>query len=138
MQIVLVNVLIMVADFFLDAISISTVFLPVLIPIMTAFGRDPVWFGVVITLSLAICTITPPIAVNLYVASNISGASMEEVSRWILPGLLRAHGGPRGRHRAATAFPVAAGRARHPVRRRRASTVSAPVRLPPPSGAGNP
>lgn len=52
---------------------------------MTAFGWDPVWFGVVITLNLAICTITPPIAVNLYVASNISGASMEEVSRWILP-----------------------------------------------------
>jgi C4-dicarboxylate transporter DctM subunit len=40
---------------------------------------------VVVTLNLAICTITPPIAVNLYVASNISGPSMAEVSRWILP-----------------------------------------------------
>ncbi len=84
-QLVLINVLLLVADFFLDAISIYTVFLPVLMPVMAAFGWDPVWFGVVITLNLAICTITPPIAVNLYVASNISGASMEEISRWVLP-----------------------------------------------------
>jgi len=56
-----------------------------LMPLITQFGWDPVWFGVVITVNLAICTITPPIAVNLYVASNISGASMEEVSAWVLP-----------------------------------------------------
>ena len=79
------EVMILIADFFLDAISIYTVFLPILIPVMASFGWDPVWFGVVVTLNLAICTITPPIAVNLYVASNISGASMEEVSRWVLP-----------------------------------------------------
>jgi len=77
--------MILIADFFLDAISIYTVFLPILIPVMASFGWDPVWFGVVVTLNLAIFTITPPIAVNLYVASNISGASMEEVSRWVLP-----------------------------------------------------
>jgi tripartite ATP-independent transporter DctM subunit len=82
---VLINVMILVADFFLDAISIYTVFLPILIPVMKTFNWDPVWFGVVVTLNLAICTITPPIAVNLYVASNISGASMEEVSRWVVP-----------------------------------------------------
>jgi TRAP-type C4-dicarboxylate transport system permease large subunit len=45
---------------------------------------------VVVTLNLAICTITPPIAVNLYVASNISGPSMAEVSRWILPSSPRS------------------------------------------------
>jgi tripartite ATP-independent transporter DctM subunit len=84
-QMLIINVLLLVADFFLDAISIYTVFLPVLLPVMAAFGWDPVWFGVVVTLNLAICTITPPIAVNLYVASNISGASMEEISRWVLP-----------------------------------------------------
>ncbi len=49
---------------------------------------DPVWFGVMMTVNLAIGTITPPVAVNLYVASNISGASMEEVSRWALPFVL--------------------------------------------------
>lgn len=82
---VLINVMVLVADFFLDAISIYTVFLPMLMPLIAQYGWDPVWFGVVITVNLAICTITPPIAVNLYVASNISGASMEEVSAWVLP-----------------------------------------------------
>jgi len=81
----LINLMILIADLFLDAISIYTVFVPMLIPVMSRFGWDPVWFGVVITVNLAICTITPPIAVNLYVASNISGASMEEISRWVLP-----------------------------------------------------
>ncbi len=37
------------------------------------------------TVNLAIGTITPPVAVNLYVASRIAETSMEEVSRWVLP-----------------------------------------------------
>jgi C4-dicarboxylate transporter DctM subunit len=68
-----------------DAISIYYVFLPILLPLMKEFHWDPVWFGVVMTLNLAVGTITPPVAVNLYVASNISVASMEEVSPWALP-----------------------------------------------------
>jgi C4-dicarboxylate transporter DctM subunit len=40
------------------------------------------------TVNLAIGTITPPVAVNLYVASNISKASMDEISRWVIPFFL--------------------------------------------------
>jgi C4-dicarboxylate transporter DctM subunit len=79
------NVLLIIAGMLLDAISIYYVFLPLLLPLMKQFNWDPVWFGVMMTVNLAIGTITPPVAVNLYVASNISGASMEEVSRWVLP-----------------------------------------------------
>ncbi|MBI4588617.1 MAG: TRAP transporter large permease [Candidatus Rokubacteria bacterium] len=84
----LLNVMLLIAGMLLDAISIYYVFLPILLPLMKQFGWDPVWFGVMMTLTLAIGTITPPVAVNLYVASNISGASMEEVSRWALPFVL--------------------------------------------------
>jgi C4-dicarboxylate transporter DctM subunit len=72
----------------LDAISIYYVFLPLLMPLMKQFGWDPVWFGVMMTVNLAIGTITPPVAVNLYVASNISKASMDEISRWVIPFFL--------------------------------------------------
>lgn len=81
----LLNVMLLVAGMLLDAISIYYVFLPILLPLMKQFGWDPVWFGVMMTVNLAIGTITPPVAVNLYVASHISGASMTEISRWAMP-----------------------------------------------------
>lgn len=81
----LLNGLLIVAGMLLDAISIYYVFLPIFLPLIKQFGWDPVWFGVMMTVNLAIGTITPPVAVNLYVASRIAGVSMEEVSRWAVP-----------------------------------------------------
>jgi len=81
----LLNAMLVVAGMLLDAISIYYVFLPILLPLMKQFGWDPVWFGVMMTVNLAIGTVTPPVAVNLYVASHISGASMTEISRWVVP-----------------------------------------------------
>ena len=81
----LLNAMLLVAGMLLDAISIYYVFLPILLPLMKQFGWDPVWFGVMMTVNLAIGTVTPPVAVNLYVASHISGASMTEISRWVMP-----------------------------------------------------
>jgi tripartite ATP-independent transporter DctM subunit len=81
----LLNVLLLVAGMLLDAISIYYVFLPIFLPLLGRFGWDPIWFGVMMTVNLAIGTVTPPVAVNLYVASRIAGISMEEVSAWALP-----------------------------------------------------
>lgn len=63
-------------------------FLPIFLPLMKQFHWDPIWFGVVMTVNLAIGTITPPVAVNLYVTPNISGASMDDISRWVMPFFL--------------------------------------------------
>ena len=81
----LLNAMLVVAGMLLDAISIYYVFLPILLPLMKQCGWDPVWFGVMMTVNLAVGTVTPPVAVNLYVASHISGASMTEISRWVAP-----------------------------------------------------
>jgi len=81
----LLNFMLIIAGMLLDAISIYYVFLPIFMPLMKQFNWDPVWFGVMMTVNLAIGTITPPVAVNLYVASNISNTPMAEVSRWVLP-----------------------------------------------------
>ena len=81
----LLNFMLIIAGMLLDAISIYYVFLPIFMPLMKQFNWDPIWFGVMMTVNLAIGTITPPVAVNLYVASNISGTPMAEVSRWVLP-----------------------------------------------------
>lgn len=81
----LVNLLIFAAGMLLDAISIYYVFLPILMPIMAHFGWDPLWFGVVMTLNLAIGQFTPPVAVNLYVTTNLAGISLEKASLATLP-----------------------------------------------------
>ncbi len=81
----LINLMLFIAGMLMDAISIYYVFLPILIPIMAYFHWDPVWFGVVMTLNLAIGQITPPVAVNLYVIANIAGLSLEEISKSVVP-----------------------------------------------------
>lgn len=81
----MINVILLLAGMVLDAISIYYVFLPILLPIMAHFGWDPIWFGVMMTINLAIGQVTPPVAVNLYVGANISGLTIEDISRPALP-----------------------------------------------------
>ena len=84
LMLILVMVLILVAGMFLDGVSIFLVFLPILIPIMNQFRWDPVWFGVLLTMNIAIGQFTPPLAVNLMVTSKIAGVSMEATVRWVI------------------------------------------------------
>lgn len=86
--IIIINVILFVAGMLLDAISIYYVLLPFFIPLMTHFGWDPVWFGIVMTINLAIGQITPPVAVNLYVGAKISNLTMEQITPPVLPLLL--------------------------------------------------
>lgn len=86
----MINVILLLAGMVLDAISIYYVFLPILLPIMAHFGWDPIWFGVMMTINLAIGQVTPPVAVNLYVGANISGLTIEDISRPALPLIFAA------------------------------------------------
>ncbi len=88
----MVNIILLIAGMLLDAISIFYVFLPIFMPIMAKYHFDPVWFGVLMTVNLAIGQVTPPIAVNLYVGSNISGVSLEELSKEVIPLVIAAIG----------------------------------------------
>ena len=81
----MINIILLLAGMLLDAISIYYVFLPFMLPIMAHFNWDPVWFGIMMTVNLAVGQVTPPVAVNLYVGANISGISMERISKAALP-----------------------------------------------------
>ena len=81
----LINLILFIAGMLMDAISIFYVFLPILIPIIAHFHWDPIWFGVMMTLNLAIGQITPPVAVNLYVIANIADLSLETISKSVVP-----------------------------------------------------
>ncbi|MGB4416527.1 MAG: TRAP transporter large permease [bacterium] len=81
----IINIILFFAGMLLDAISIYYLLLPMLMPVMSYFGWDPIWFGVVMTVNLAIGQITPPVAVNLYVGANIAQISMEDISKAVIP-----------------------------------------------------
>lgn len=83
-----INLLIFVGGMLIDAISIFYIFLPIFLPIMGHYGWDPVWFGVVMTLNLAIGQFTPPVAVNLYVTTQLAGIRLEQTFRAVWPMVL--------------------------------------------------
>jgi tripartite ATP-independent transporter DctM subunit len=68
---------------FLDGVSIFLIFVPLLLPIMQFYKWDPVWFGVILTLKVALGQFTPPLAVNLMVSCRIAKVPMEETVRWV-------------------------------------------------------
>jgi C4-dicarboxylate transporter DctM subunit len=84
LMLVMIMLMLLVAGMLLDAVSIFMVFLPVLLPIMQHYHWDPVWFGIIMTMNLAIGQFTPPMAVNLMVTTRIAGISMESTVRWAL------------------------------------------------------
>ncbi|MDB5414345.1 MAG: C4-dicarboxylate transporter [Rubritepida sp.] len=69
---------------FLDGVSTFLILLPVLIPIAHAFNWDLTWFGVILTMKIAIGQFTPPMAVNLMVSCRIAGVTMESTIPWVV------------------------------------------------------
>ena len=72
----------------LDAISLMYVFLPLIMPIMANFGWDPIWFGVMLAIMVAVGCVTPPVAVSLYVGCKISDLTIEELTPPVIPMLI--------------------------------------------------
>ena len=83
-MLVSIQVLLLIAGMFLDAISIYFIFLPLLIPIAIHFQWDLVWFGVVITMNMALGQFHPPLGVNLMVTCRMAGVTMESTIPWVL------------------------------------------------------
>ena len=70
---------------FVDNIAAVIILTPILLPVVKTIGIDPIHFGLIITVNLACGFISPPYGINLFVASAISGESIEDISKAILP-----------------------------------------------------
>jgi len=83
--ILLADLAIVIAGMFLDAISITYVFMPIFMPILAYYNIDLLFFGIIFVVALAIGQITPPVAVNLYVAANLIKSNLDKVAKeiWI-------------------------------------------------------
>ena len=68
----LINVFLLVCGFFIPPAAIILMTAPILYPIITTAGFDPVWFGVIITINMEIGLIHPPVGLNIYIVSSIA------------------------------------------------------------------
>ena len=83
--VLLITLLLLLIGCFLDTSAAVIIFTPILLPIVIAIGLDPVYFGIVMIVTLSIGFITPPLGVNLFVGSGISGLSMPVLVRAVVP-----------------------------------------------------
>ncbi|SNZ05377.1 C4-dicarboxylate transporter, DctM subunit [Terribacillus aidingensis] len=81
----LVVIMLLLIGMVMDTTAAIIIFTPLLVPVGMELGFDPVQFGMMIILALVIGFITPPIGVNLFVASEISGLSIMKISKAIVP-----------------------------------------------------
>lgn len=80
----LVMLLVLIAGMLLDAISIYLILTPVLVPLIQHFGWNPVWFGILLAMNIAIGQFTPPVAVNLMVTSKVADIRLEHTFIWAM------------------------------------------------------
>ena len=93
MFLIAVNVVLLVAGQFMEPSSIILILAPLFLPIAKSLGIDPIHLGIIMTVNMEIGMITPPVGLNLYVASHVSRMGLTAVSRAALPwvGVLLAY-----------------------------------------------
>lgn len=83
----IVNILLLVVGMFFDGSVAIIILAPLLTPVAVSLGIDPVHFGMVMIVNLAIGMCTPPLGVNLFVACQIANIRLEQITKAILPFL---------------------------------------------------
>lgn len=82
---ILIYILWIILGCLIDPLSMVVLTVPFLFPVVTALGFDPVWMGVVSTLTVEIGMITPPVGLNLFVLKGISDVSMQNIIKGVIP-----------------------------------------------------
>ncbi|MGE4368852.1 MAG: TRAP transporter large permease [Burkholderiaceae bacterium] len=81
----LINLLLLFVGMFMETLAAIIILVPILLPVVTAVGIDPIHFGIVIIVNLAIGMVTPPVGVNLFVGSRVGQVSLEKASAGAIP-----------------------------------------------------
>lgn len=83
----LINVLLLIVGCFMETLCAIMILAPILFPVVTALGVDVTHFGIIMVVNLAIGFITPPLGVNLFVASRVGETTLDTVIKGIIPFL---------------------------------------------------
>ena len=76
-----INLFLLIVGMVMDTTPAILILTPILLPIIEAIGMNPVQFGVIMVVNLAIGFVTPPIGVNLFVASSLTGVSVMDIAK---------------------------------------------------------
>ena len=85
---ILVNLFLLVVGTFMETIAAVIILTPILVPVMTSIGVDPVHFGIIMIANLSIGLITPPVGVSLFIAAQVGGTKFEGVVKAVIPFLI--------------------------------------------------
>ena len=88
MFLVAVNILLLIAGNFMEPSSIIMITVPLLLPIARKLGIDPIHFGVILTINMELGMLTPPVGLNLFVASGITKEPIKEIVKAVVPWFL--------------------------------------------------
>jgi tripartite ATP-independent transporter DctM subunit len=80
----LVNLFLLLVGMFMETFAAIIILAPILAPVALSFGIDPVHFGLIVIVNLAVGMVTPPVGVNLFVACGIARITMEQLMRPLL------------------------------------------------------
>ena len=82
----LIMVAMLVLGMLVDAVSLIVVTTPILLPLVTALGYDPLWFGIIVVMNLEMAVITPPVGLNLYTLKAVAPVlAIEDIIRSVVP-----------------------------------------------------
>ena len=85
----LIVLLYLTGGFFMDALALITLTIPIIYPVVLALGFDPIWFGVIIVLITEMGVITPPVGINVYVIKGIAeDVPLETIFKGTIPFLI--------------------------------------------------
>ena len=87
MFLLVVNVLLLIAGNFMEPTGIILILAPILFPIGTALGIDPIHLGIIMVVNMDIGMVTPPVGLNLFVTSGVTGMNLMQVTKAALPWL---------------------------------------------------
>ena len=88
MFLIVVNILLFVMGQFMEPSSVVMIMTPLLLPIAVSLGIDPIHFGIIMVVNMELGMITPPVGLNLFVASSLTGLSLKDVVISVLPWLM--------------------------------------------------
>jgi C4-dicarboxylate transporter DctM subunit len=88
MFLLVINVILLIAGNFMEPTGIILILAPIFFPIATQLGIDPIHLGIIMVVNMEIGMVTPPVGLNLFVTSGITGMSIMQVTHAALPWLL--------------------------------------------------
>ena len=88
MALLLINIFLLIVGMLMESLSALVILVPILMPVITALGIDPLHFGVIMILNITIGMLTPPVGMVLFTLTGVSSRTFEQITKAMIPLLI--------------------------------------------------